>query len=129
MGAGYHGGFGKTTGNDKHQNSNDGKPQITTQPTFNSSGSKSVKTVSSYTSSNNAHKVPMTSSPDSVHINYKDGDTYSERYFDDKGNAYLDIDYSDHGNPKMHPVVPHEHTIKIVDGNFTRNKQWRDIQK
>lgn len=129
MGAGYHGGFGKTTGNNKHQNSNNSKLPITRHPTFNTSDSKSVKTVSSYTSSNDAHKVPMTSNPNSVHISYKDGKTHSERYFDGEGNAYLDIDYSNHGNPKMHPVVPHEHTITIVNGNFIRNKKWRDIQK
>ena len=129
MGAGYHGGFGKTAGNNKHQNSNGGKLPTTNPPTFNSSGSKSVKTVSSYTSSNNAHKVPMTSTPNSVHISYKAGKAHSERYFDGKGNAYLDIDYSNHGNPKMHPLVPHEHTITIVNGNFIRNKKWRGIQK
>ena len=26
-----------------------------------------------------------------------------------KGRAKKDIDYTDHGNPKDHPKVPHEH--------------------
>ena len=129
MGAGYHGGFGQTKGATKHQNSNGNNAPISKQLNFNSSGSKSVKTVSSYTSSSDAHKVPMTSLSNSVHISYKDGKTHSERYFDSKGNAYLDIDYSNHGNPKIHPVVPHEHTITIVNGKFIRNKKWRGIQK
>lgn len=38
-----------------------------------------------------------------------DGIVHQERYYDKDGNPHLDIDYSDHGNPKKHPVVPHEH--------------------
>ena len=129
MGAGYHGGFGNTIGNNKHQNSNESTPSISKHPPFITAGSKSVKIVSTYTSSNEAHTVPTTSVPNSVHISYKDSKPHSERYFDSKGNAYLDIDYSNHGNPKIHPVVPHEHTITIVNGNFIRNKKWREIQK
>nr|WP_280521334.1 RHS repeat-associated core domain-containing protein [Paenibacillus mangrovi] len=31
------------------------------------------------------------------------------RFYDSKGNAKRDIDYTDHGNPKEHPKVPHTH--------------------
>ena len=44
-------------------------------------------------------------------------------YYDGDGNAYLDIDYSDHGNPKTHPTVPHEHDIWFDDdGGFHRGR-------
>lgn len=29
--------------------------------------------------------------------------------YDKNGRAQKDIDYTDHGNPKEHPKVPHEH--------------------
>lgn len=35
-------------------------------------------------------------------------------YYDEKGNAYKDVDYTDHGNPKRHKV-PHTHIINIKD--------------
>ncbi|MCR4398943.1 MAG: hypothetical protein NUV93_08275, partial [Firmicutes bacterium] len=31
------------------------------------------------------------------------------RFYDEKGDAKLDIDLTDHGHPKVHPVVPHAH--------------------
>ena len=43
-------------------------------------------------------------------------------YYDAKGNAYLDIDYSNHGNAKLHPNVPHEHRIHFdSDGKMIRD--------
>ncbi len=33
------------------------------------------------------------------------GDIILERYYDGNGNAYLDIDYSNHGNPKTHRIT------------------------
>lgn len=38
-----------------------------------------------------------------------DGELIQRRYYDEKGRADLDIDYTDHGNPKQHPKVPHRH--------------------
>ena len=129
MGAGYHGGFGHTKGANDHKNAQTEKIPVTKYPPFNASQSKSVKEVTSFSISTNAHQIPMKSTPNSVHISYKDGKIHSERYYDKTGNAYLDIDYSNHGNPKMHPVVPHEHEITIVNGNFVRAKKWKEIQK
>ena len=37
------------------------------------------------------------------------GKKIRDRYYDKKGRAKKDIDYTDHGNPKDHPKVPHEH--------------------
>ena len=32
-----------------------------------------------------------------------------ERYYDENGEAKMDVDYTNHGNPKRHPKVPHRH--------------------
>ena len=53
----------------------------------------------------------------------------TERHYDSNGNAYLDIDYSDHGNSKNHPIVPHEHLIDMNDGQFRREKTGSRIRK
>lgn len=91
---------------------------------YNSAGSSSVGKVDSVTTISNSHSVPTTSTPNSVTKNYKDGKLSSERYYGDDGKAYLDIDYSDHGNPATHPRVPHEHSISFDDnGNMHRGKE------
>lgn len=33
-------------------------------------------------------------------------------YRDSSGKSYLDIHYTNHGNPKKHPKVPHRHSWK-----------------
>ncbi len=95
---------------------------------YNSAGSSSVGKVDSITTLSNVHSVPTTSDPNSVTKNYKDGKLNSERYYDEDGNAYLDIDYSNHGNPWTHPQVPHEHSISFDEnGNMHRGKE-KDIE-
>ena len=42
------------------------------------------------------------------------GQVVTERYYNDKGEAYLDIDYTDHNRPKGHPFVPHIHHCKVI---------------
>jgi len=42
------------------------------------------------------------------------------RFFDNKGNVTKDIDFTNHGNPKNHPDVPHEHFWDWKDGNPIR---------
>ena len=32
-----------------------------------------------------------------------------DRHYGRDGRAFRDIDYTDHGNPKDHPIVPHQH--------------------
>ena len=129
MGAGYHGGFGKTKGAKSKENGSYSGVPVAKFPTFNHVKSKSVKVVDTVRVSHNIHSVPVSAEPNSVHISTYKGKLHSERYFDGKGSPYLDIDYTNHGNPKMHPVVPHEHTITVKDGKFIRDKKWRDIQK
>ena len=95
---------------------------------YNSAGSRDVKVVKSVSTST-SHSLPKTSEPNSVEIVYKNGKKTTERYYDGKGKAYLDIDYTDHGNPKMHPKVPHQHKIVWKDGKFHRETKGQEINK
>ena len=93
---------------------------------YNTSCSNSVNRVDSVHTVANAHSMPSKSAPNSVIRNYKAGKLNTERYYDNNGKAYLDIDYSDHGNPSTHPHVPHEHDIHIdSDGKLHRGKERR----
>ena len=51
-----------------------------------------------------------------------DGSLVTRRWYDGDGRAYKDVDFTNHGNPKQHPKVPHEHTWEWDEaGNPTRN--------
>lgn len=89
---------------------------------YNTANSKNVGSVHSLQTVVDAHSMPESSEPHSVTRNYQNGKLKTERYFDANGEPYLDIDYTDHGNPKMHPFVPHEHKITLVDGEIDRQK-------
>lgn len=58
-------------------------------------------------------KLPVTGKPFTSKDRTRDGSwngkVLQRRYYDKDGNADLDIDYTDHGNPKAHPKVPHRH--------------------
>lgn len=86
---------------------------------YNSAGSKSVKIIVKKTIIERTHdyKVPIDGDKNSVLIILEDNHIVQERYFDQNGEVYLDIDYTNHGNPKQHPIVPHEHIWYI-------NKKW-----
>ena len=45
----------------------------------------------------------------SVDIKDKNGNVVTRRWYDKDGNATREIHYTNHGNPKQHPEVPHEH--------------------
>lgn len=96
---------------------------------FNNAASKSVKTVDYTFQVYNVRSMPEHGDANSVVQNYRNGSLSTERYFDEKGTPYLDIDYSNHGNPKTHPIVPHEHDIEIVDGHIKREKKGRSIKR
>lgn len=98
------------------------KPQLVNGKDYNTAQSGSVKNVTGISQLTDAHMVPMEGKKDSVTQVYRDGNMVTERYYDAKGSAYLDIDYTDHGNPKMHPDVPHEHRIHRENGNVIRDK-------
>ena len=88
-----------------------------------SAGLKNFRKVDSTKRCDDAHKLPEEGDPNSVLQNFKDGKLTSERYYDENGKAYLDIDYPDHGNPKWHPDVPYEHPITFEDGHFHRGAE------
>ena len=91
---------------------------------YNSANSSTVGIVKSekeINGSNDDHiSVPTKGERNSVTIIKRDGTIISERYYDNNGDAYLDIDYTDHGNRKMHPHVPHEHQIHFDDETPTK---------
>lgn len=117
-------------GNSGHFKGTKGANTATASPkNYNTAGSKSVKNVDSVTTLDNQHNLPMKGTPNSVTKNFKDGSLNSERYYDEKGNAYLDIDYTDHGNPTTHPYVPHEHKISFNSEGQPCRKKEEDIKK
>ncbi len=61
--------------------------------------------------------LPIKAEPNSVRTLYHNGIKIRDRYYDEDGYAKKDIDYTDHGNPKEHPKVPHEHTWDWSDPN------------
>lgn len=90
---------------------------------YNSAGSKDVKLVNEVNiiDKDSHPKMPTRDKPNSVTKLIHDGQVDQERYYDGNGDVYLDIDYSNHGNSKRHPIVPHQHTwIKDDDGTPQR---------
>ena len=57
----------------------------------------------------------------SVDILDAEGNIKTRRWYDSEGKAYRDVDMRDHGNPKEHPEVPHEHTWEYNNGKPKRN--------
>ena len=55
------------------------------------------------------NNLPIKSKPNSKLVRYCNGKKIQERYYGENGIAKMDIDYTNHGNPKRHPNVPHRH--------------------
>lgn len=90
---------------------------------YNTAGSSSVGKVNSVQTLSEAHSMSTSGFSNSVTRNYRNGALCSERYYGEDGKAYLDIDYSDHGNPSTHGTVPHEHSIHFdANGKMHRGK-------
>lgn len=72
------------------------------------------------------HGISIKGIPNSVNQKYNEkGSIISERYYNEIGDAYLDIDYTNHGNHKQHPIVPHQHRITIIGNKTIREKGIR----
>ena len=95
--------------------------------TYNTARSSSVKRVKVVVNSM-THNVPVTYKPYSVYRKNSQIGLISERYYNGKGEPYLDIDYTNHGNAKHHPIVPHEHIINFKNGKLNRKNKGRKIQ-
>ena len=81
-----------------------------------------VKKVKLVFSRSKTDYIPLKSNPNSVIKIVSNGYVESERYYNEYGEAYLDIDYTDHGNPKTHPYVPHIHQWTKKFGLLKRGK-------
>ncbi len=96
---------------------------------YNFYKSKLVKKVIHIYAWRDHSSIPSTGSPNTVIKKIVNGYVVSERYYNDKGEAYLDIDYTCHGNPKAHPEVPHIHRwYKDENGLLIRSKKWESFQ-
>lgn len=77
----------------------------------------------------NHDSIPSVGRPNSVVKKIVGGYVVSERYYNSNGEAYLDIDYTCHGNPKTHPEVPHIHRwYKDKNGHLCRNEKWESFE-
>lgn len=81
-------------------------------------------------------RINVTYNKPSIKDGPKNGITYyfknkkleQKRYYDAKGRSWKDIDYSNHGNPKAHPVVPHKHYWKWKNDKPKRST-WYSLRK
>lgn len=68
-------------------------------------------------------KPPAKYHPNSSYTWNKNGKPYQKRWYDSNGTPKLDKDFTNHGNPKKHPVTPHYHDWN----NGERGKgYWKD---
>lgn len=96
---------------------------------FNFKHSKLVDKVTDCFVQRGHDSIPSTGKPNSVIKKIVGGYVVSERYYNSKGEAYLDIDYTCHGNPKVHPEVPHIHRWHKDDGGrLERSKKWESFK-
>ena len=56
-----------------------------------------------------ASSLPRTGEPNSIGERFVCGVLDQERLYGRDGRAVRDRDFTDHGNPKKHPFVPHDH--------------------
>lgn len=82
---------------------------------------KKVKDNHSKTKKKLPVKSEIYSSKDRVNAK---GKVVQRRYYDGKGRVRTDIDYTNHGNSKTHPKVPHRHDWKWKNGKPVRGKWY-----
>ncbi len=91
--------------------------------------SKPVEKVDAYFAWHKHASIPSNGKPNSVIKKIENGYVVSERYYNNKGEAYLDIDYTCHGDLKTHPEVPHIHKwYKDETWYLRRSKKWGSFQ-
>lgn len=72
------------------------------------------------------HSIPYKGAPNSVFDNFKDGALQRRRYYGNDGRPRLDIDMTDHGNSKEHPIVPHYHNWYLDEKGNLKREAKRD---
>ena len=90
--------------------------------------SKMVKKVQNYYSLNSHSPLPLRIKPNSVIKKIAGENVASERYYDENGDVYLDIDYTCHGNPYTHPEVPHIHRWTKNENGELRREKWESFK-
>ena len=98
------------------------KPITNRQGLYNIAGSSLVKQVDNIYSHEGKQDIPILHKPNTVLKILVNNTVVSERFYGKDGIVYLDIDYTNHGNPATHPVVPHIHI-------WTYNKEKRKIER
>jgi len=89
---------------------------------INDYGRKNVNDFYDLKNHNHPHRLPNISTPNSTITQVDDnGKVVRIRHYDDKGNAWKDVDYTDHGTPEIHKV-PHTHIIEIIDNKIDRKR-------
>lgn len=66
--------------------------------------------------------------PNSVAKKIVNGYIVTERYYNSYGEAYLDIDYTCHGNLHTHPYVPHIHRWVYNEHGLLVRQKWEKFQ-
>lgn len=79
------------------------------QGKYNFKNSQLVRSVKRIFITRKGHTIKIVSVPNSVTKKIINGVVITERYYNNKGIAYLDIDYTDHNNRNAHPFGPHIH--------------------
>lgn len=72
------------------------------------------------TAKGTAHSVPRNGEPDSVYDHHAGGKVRQRRYFGSTGKPRLDIDLTDHGNPKAHKPQHAHDFAEREDGSLVR---------
>lgn len=95
---------------------------------YNFCHSSLVKKVSETFISDPGVSIPRFGKPNSVSKKVINGYIATERYYNINGEAYLDIDYTCHGNPKRHPYVPHIHRWRKNESGILERGEWEVFQ-
>lgn len=81
---------------------------------------------------NEVRALPFTHKKNSVIDFHIDGNVERRRFYGKTGKPKLDIDYSNHGNAKEHPIVPHAHSWTSYERSkgrivLQRENKWREL--
>ena len=77
-------------------------------------------------------KIPIHNTPNSVVEKIIDNKIVTRRFFGKNGKVKLDIDFTNHGNSKEHPIAPHAHSWKPTQKNkekYVRQRVGRELTK
>ena len=91
---------------------------------YNFKDSKLVGKVLKTSISGKGVSISKNGAPNSVIKKAINGFVVTERYYNNKGEAYLDIDYTCHKNPKAYPCVPHIHWWYHDDNGKLVRSDW-----